>query len=146
MNRDIPTLQNVVYLKEEVVRLENRMAFERDRMTNITQHLSFTAGCGGEPYTLDSAFASLEQLEKRHREKARMYARAMRHADRIMDSIMSLSMRTFVDLMYVEQLDKQDVMERLHMTEWEYRKRREAVEKADCMESVAWKDRKDEKE
>ena len=64
-NADIALLRDVFFIMQDIRALEERRAWQRDRMSNISQHLSFTGG-GGEPKGLDSAYAALSGLEEEH--------------------------------------------------------------------------------
>lgn len=140
MNRDIPKLQKVVSLMQDIRALEERRMWQRERMLNITQHLSGMPG-SGEPRGLDAAYAALSELETEHQELVKLYVRELKAAERIVNSIGDPAMRTFVTLMYVLDMDSRDVKAELNMTEWGFRRARTAVEQADGMDRVVWRER-----
>jgi hypothetical protein len=139
-NRDIIKLQRVVSLMQDIRALEDRRGWQKDRMTNITQHLSFAPG-GRTPQGLDAAYASLSELEGKHRQKVKAYARELRATERILNSIENPNMRTFVVMMYVLNLTHREVRAELNMSEWGFRRAKEAVEQAKSMERVVWRER-----
>ena len=54
-NIDIPLMANILPIMQEVYGIEKRREWQKDRMFNITQHLSGMPGGGGTPKGLDSA-------------------------------------------------------------------------------------------
>lgn len=134
-NRDIPKLQRVVSLMRDIVTLEERQEWIKDRMTNITQQLSLAPG-GGEPKGLDSAYADLDDIEAQHRGKIKSFTRELKTAERILNGITSPTMRTFVELMYILNLPAKKVKSELNMTDWGYKRACRAVENARSMDRV----------
>lgn len=55
-NRDIPVLQDVIYVMQEVRVLEIRRQWQRERMYSITQHLTGMPKQQGEHGGLEAAF------------------------------------------------------------------------------------------
>ena len=139
-NRDIPRLQKVVSLMQDIRVLEERRLWMRDRMTNISLHLSGMPG-SGQPRGLDAAYAALSELESEHQELVKNYVRELKAAERMINSISNPCMRTFVTLMYMLDMDSRDVKAELNMTEWGFRRARTAVEQADGMDRVVWRER-----
>jgi hypothetical protein len=140
-NRDIPLLGRVVSVMQDIRVLEERASFERGRTQNITQHLSGMPRGGGVSAGFEAAFAAIAGLEEEHRERVMDYARELREAERILNAIPNRNMRTFVMMMYVENLPPAKVILELNMTEWAFRLARTAVEQAKDMESVQWKEK-----
>lgn len=139
-NRDIPRLQRVVSLMQDIKALEERMLWERERMVNITQHLSWAPG-GGAQRGLDAAYAALSGLEEEHQKMVQAYARELKRTERVLNGIGNPRMRTFVALMYVLDRPPGEVRSELNLTEWGFRRARQAVEQAKSMERVIWRDR-----
>lgn len=140
-NRDIPTLQRVTCLMQEICMLEERRIWQKARMVNITQHLSFTAGSGGAITGLETAFAALDETENEHRRRVREYTRALKRAENIINSINSWRMRTFVRMMYLENIAPGKVRTEMNMTERGFKTARRAVEMARKMDEVCWRER-----
>lgn len=140
-NRDIPLLQRVIYVMQEVRALETRRLWLKDRMTNITQHLSGMPRSGGVPTGIDAAFAAVSELEEEHKERVKEFTRELKAAERIINCIPNRNMRTFVVMMYVENIPPNKVRSELNMTERGFRSARFAVEQAEDMASVKWRDR-----
>lgn len=140
-NRDIPLLQRVVSVMQEIRALEERMLWEKGRTQNITQHLSGMPRGGSGPAGFDAAFAEIAELEEEHRKRVMDYMRELREAERILNAIQSRNMRAFVIMMYVENIPAAKVRCELNMTEWAFRSAKDAVEQARDMESVRWKEK-----
>lgn len=139
-NRDIPKLQKVFSLMQDIRALEERRVWQRERMVNITQHLSGMPG-SGEPRGLDAAYAALSELETEHQELVKAYTRELKAAERIVNSIGNPTMRSFVTMMYIENLPPRVVRCELNMTEWGFKRARMSVEQVKSMEHVIWRDR-----
>lgn len=139
VNKDIDVLRKIMYTMQQVRSLEERANWEKDRMNNVTSHLSFSPRGGGIPSGLDRAFAALSELEDKHKSEAVRYTKELKHAESILNGIESLEMRTFVMMMYVEQLPITEVRERLNMSRRHFDSARKAVEEAENMRSVVWR-------
>ncbi|NCU20719.1 hypothetical protein EOM89_08275 [Candidatus Falkowbacteria bacterium] len=140
-NKDIPILQRVICVMQEIRALEARRLWQKDRMSNISQHLSGMPRGGGGPTGLDAAFAALDELEEEHKERVKEYARELKAAERIINCIPSHTMRVFAVMMYVENIPASKVRGELNMTERGFRSARYAVEQAEDMASVKWRER-----
>jgi hypothetical protein len=140
-NRDIPLLQRVIYVMQEVRALETRRLWLKDRMTNITHPLSGMPRSGGVPTGIDAAFAAVSELEEEHKERVKEFTRELKAAERIINGIPNRNMRTFVVMMYVENIPPNKVRSELNMTERGFRSARFACEQAGDMASVKWRDR-----
>lgn len=140
-NRDIPLLADVLPIMQEICQIERRRDWQRDRMTNITQHLSGMPGGGGEPKGLDEAFALLSELDEEHEQRCKEYVRQLRAAQRILNGIESRSMRTFVIMKYIMDVPDTDIRDELNMTRTGFNRARRCVESAECMAAVKWRER-----
>lgn len=140
-NRDIPLLADVLPIMQEICQIERRRDWQRDRMTNITQHLSGMPGGGGVPKGLDEAFALLSELDEEHERRCKEYVRQLRAAQRILNGIESRSMRTFVIMKYVMDVPDTDIRDELNMTRTGFNRARRCVESAECMAAVKWRER-----
>ena len=139
-NKDIQLLQRVKLLKLDVISLEKRAQWERDRLSNISQHLS-SAGGGGTLHGMDEAFAAMSEAEERHRLLVKTYTQEIKKAERIIDSIASNQMRTMVTMLYLDNVADSAVRSVLHMSRWAYDSAKAAIENAECMAKVQWNDR-----
>lgn len=81
----------------------------------------------------------MSDLEDRHKEAALRYVRELKRVEAVLNGIENLTMRTFVMLMYVEQLPLTEVRHRLNMSRRHFDAARKAVEEADTMASVNWR-------
>lgn len=140
-NRDIPILQDVIRVMQEVRALETRRQWQRERMTNITKHLTGMPRQQGVGGGLEAAFSALAQLEDDHKEKVKEYIRKLRAAEQIVNGIGNPFMKTFVTMMYIENLSAKTVRSELNMSEWGFKRARQAVEQAEDMGSVVWRER-----
>lgn len=140
-NKDIPLLQEVCYIKQEVISLENRAAFEKSRMKSITQHLSAAPGGGGNPSGLDTAFANLAAIEEKHRVLIGQYKRKLAKAEKIINEIESVQMRSIVTMLYLDQKPDTEVRKALGLSRWVFDNCRKTIEDAESMAMVKWHDR-----
>lgn len=139
-NKDIKLLQEVRFIQLDIVSLEQRIQWERQRISNITQQLSAAHG-GGNPYGMDDAFAKISETEERHRTLVNQYTKVVKKAERIVNGIASHQMRTMVTMLYMDNVADSAVQSVLHMSRWAFENARSAVENADCMAEVKWNDR-----
>lgn len=140
-NRDILRLSNVMYAMQDVVSLEQRRAWQHDRMFSLTQNLSGMPGGKGKASGFDSLYAAVAKLDEEQRLQISAYMEELREAEKIINGIHSRTMRTFVLMMYVDCLPPETVREELNMTDWGFRKARESVENAPDMQQVAWQEK-----
>lgn len=139
-NKDIQLLQRVNLLKLDVISLEKRVKWERDRLSNISQHLSASGG-GGREHGMDESFAAMSEAEERHRLLVKTYTQEIKKAERIIDSIASNQMRTMVTMLYLDNVADSAVRSVLNMSRWAYDSAKAAIENAACMADVRWNDR-----
>lgn len=140
-NRDIPLLSEILYIMQMVRQIEERRDWQRDRMTNITQHLSGMPGGGGLPKGLDDAFALLSEIDEEHEALCKEYVRQLKMAQKILNGIESRTMRTFVVMKYVMDVPDVKIRQELNMTWRGFDRARRAVEEATCMAAVKWHER-----
>ena len=95
--------------------------------------ISFVHSSGG-------AYAALSGLEEEHSEKVRQYKRALKQAENIINGIASLRMRTLVMMLYVEDIPAREVRERLNMSRRRFHAAVEAIEQAEDMAHVRWRE------
>ena len=140
-NRDIPALNEVLCIMQEVCQLEARREWQRERMTNITAHLTGMPGGGGMPRGLDDAFSMLSELEKEHEARCKAYVRRLKKAEKIINGIESETMRAFVVMKYVMDLPDTEIRDKLNMTRRGFERARKSVEDAPGMDMVKWQER-----
>lgn len=140
-NKDIPLLARVLGIMQDVVSIEKRMDWQRDRMYSITSHMNGMPGGKGVPTGLDAALAVIDGLEGAYKEKVKRYMRELRNAEKILNAIPSESMRTFVTMMYVDDLPQEFVKKELNLTRRSFERARAAVEDAESMAQVVWRER-----
>ena len=142
-NRDIPLLSEVLDIMQDISALERRREWQRDRMYNITSHLTgMPRGGGGSTGTLfENVFSELSTLDESHEEKVHQYVRELKRAEKIINSISSRTMRTFVTMKYLLDIPNAAIMRDLNMTEWGFNRARRAVEDAEDMAHVIWRER-----
>lgn len=141
-NRDIPLLSRVLFTMQDVRILEERSDWLSDRMFSITQNLSgMPSAKGGTHGGFDAAIAAIDGLNEEHREQVLSYVRELKTAEKILNSIPSRTMRTFVTMLYVENMSAVAVQRELNMTRRGFENARDAVEQAQDMASVVWRER-----
>lgn len=140
-NRDIPLLSEVLYIMQAICQIEQQRSWQHDRMTNITQHLSWMPKGGGLPKGLDDAFALLSEIDEEHEARCREYVCQLREAQKILNGIESRTMRTFVMMKYVMNVSDANIREELNMTRRGFDRARRCVEEAPCMAAVKWHER-----
>lgn len=70
----------------------------------------------------------------------RQYKRALKQAENIINGIASLRMRTLVMMLYVEDIPAREVRERLNMSRRRFDAAVEAMEQAEDMAHVRWRE------
>ena len=140
-NKDIPLLADVFCIMQDIKQIEQRREWQQDRMFNITQHLTGMPGGGGSPRGLDEAFAILSEIDDEHKQRCKEYARQLRKAQKILNSIESRSMRTFVTMKYVMDAPDTEIRQALNMTRRGLERAKRSVETASCMAAVKWQER-----
>ena len=137
-NKDIPLLANIFNIMQDIRQIEERREWQAGRLFNITQHLTGMPG-GGTPKGLDETFALLSEIDDEHKQRCKEYARQLRKAQKILNSIESHTMRTFVMMKYVMNVSDSEI--ELNMTKHGFYRARECVENASCMAAVKWQER-----
>lgn len=140
-NRDIPILSRVIYAMQDVRSTENRINWQENQLGSISYNLSGMPKGGGQPAGFDATYAALDYLCEQHKEQLSAYMRELREAERIINSIKNPKMRTFVVMMYVEDMPHAVVRRELNMTEYAFNKAKHAIEQADNMDAVVWRER-----
>ena len=139
-NRDIPLLADTLSIMQAVCLLEERRVWQRDRLFNITQHLTGMPG-GNYPKGLDEAFSAMSELDDEHKQRCKEYVRKLKKIENILNSIESQSMRDFVELKYVMNVPDTEIRNGLNMTRRGFDRARISIESAPCMADVKWQER-----
>jgi len=140
-NRDIPILSRVIYAMQDARMIERRIDWQEDQLGNITVNMSGMPRGSGPASGFDATYAALDYLCEQHKEQLSMYMRELKEAEKIINSIENPKMRTFVVMMYVEELPKAVVRRELNMTEYAVNKAKHAIEQAESMSAVVWRER-----
>lgn len=140
-NRDIPLLAKVLCIMQEIRMVEERRAWQRERLTNITPQLTGMPGGGGLPKGMEEAFAVLSELEEDQAKQCREYAEALKKAQKILNGIESENMRTFVEMKYVFDTPDTEIRRELNMTRRGFEQARKCVEEAPDMHHVRWQEK-----
>lgn len=140
-NRDIPVLCDILPVMQLVCATERSLDWQHDRMTSMSQHISGMPGGGTLPQGLDEAFARLYEAGEDHGKELMQYNKELREAEKILNGIESRSMRAFVMLKYVWDVPDAEIRRELNMTEWGFNRARKAVEEAENMGMVVWRER-----
>ena len=140
-NRDIPILSRIICVMQDVRATEKRINWQEDQLGNITVNMSGMPKGGGMPNGFDAVYAALDALCETHKERLAQYMHELAEAEKILNNIQNPKMRTFVQMMYVEELPHAVVRRELNMTEYAFNKARHAVEQAESMKTVVWRER-----
>lgn len=140
-NRDIPILSRVIYAMQDARMIERRIDWQEDQLGNITVNMSGMPRGSGPASGFDATYAALDYLCEQHKEQLSMYMRELKEAEKIINGIQNPKMRTFVVMMYVEELPKAVVRRELNMTEHAFNKAKHAIEQAESMSAVVWRER-----
>ena len=140
-NRDIPLLAEVLCIMQDVCMVEKMREWQRERLTNITPHLTGMPGGGGLPKGYEEAFALLSELDEDHAKKCREYGEKLRKAQDIINGITNTTMRTFVMMKYMFETPDTEIRKELNMTRRGFDRARKCVEEAPNMAAVKWQDR-----
>ena len=141
-NRDIPLLSRVYYIMQAVCQTERLRQWQKERMFSITATLTGMPGAsGGVPKGYDSAFAALSELDEAHETKIMEYSRELKRAERILNGISSITMRTFVMMRYVMDMSNNDIMRELNMSRRGFERACKCIEDAQDMGHVVWRER-----
>lgn len=141
MNRDIPVLCDILPVMQLVCATERNLDWQHDRMTAMSQHISGMPGGGTLPQGLDEAFARLYEAGEDHAKELMQYQKELREAEQILNGIENRSMRAFVVMKYVMDAPDTEIRRELNMTEWGFNRARKAVEEAENMASVVWREK-----
>ena len=140
-NQDIPLLTRIFYILKEAESVERRGEWTYERLFNITRRMTGMPIGGGNPPGMDGTLAEVEELNRIYGDKLAECIKALKDAERILNGIESQTMRTFVQMYYIDDVSKAEIMRELNMTEWKFNKARENIENAECMKKVVWKER-----
>ena len=140
-NRDIPLLTKIFYILKEAESVERRGEWTYERLFNITRRMTGMPTGGGNAPGMDGTLAEVEELNRIYGERLQECVHALKEAERILNSIESSTMRTFVQMYYIDDISKAEIMRELNMTEWKFNQARERIEQAESMEKVAWRER-----
>lgn len=143
-NRDIPLLQEVPCIMQDIEELEERRQWESERKYRITQHISSAPRGSGSAGGIDEVLSSIEKLEEEQRELMKQYIKKLAKASQLIREIPSTRMRTFVTMMYLNNTPGSVVRNKLKMSRRTFDKAKEAVEQAESMAGVQWDDRFEE--
>ena len=142
-NKDIPKLTQIRYIMQTVMSAERRKEWQEDRLYSITG--GRTSGMphrkGGVPTGYDSAFSALEEITNEHANMINGYVNQLRRAENIINSISSPHMRAFVIMRYVDQVSDAAIRRELAMSEYGLKMARDAIEQAESMKDVIWRDK-----
>ena len=137
-NRDIPLLTRIFYIMQDIRSLQRRSEFHNEQLYSTTKRLTGMPGGGGLPHGFDAIIGELEELNGDYSEKIREYVTDLRKAEKILNNITSQTMRTFVRMFYVDQIEKAEIIRDLEMTEYQFDKCRKAIEDAESMRKTDW--------
>ncbi len=139
-NRDIPLLTKIFYILKEAESVERRGEWTYERLFNITRRMTGMPIGGGNAPGMDGTLAGVEELNRIYGERLQECVHALKEAERILNGIESSTMRTFVQMYYIDDISKAEIMRELNMTEWRFNQAKRCIEQAKDMEHVDWKE------
>ena len=137
-NRDIPLLSHVMCIMQDICGLEQTREWTHDRLYQTTKYLTGMPGGKGGKGGMEETIAKISAMDDRHAAQLDECAREMEAAEEIMNRIKSPSMRTFVAMYYVRHCSRDEICMELCISEWGFRKAKDAIEKAESMDKVDW--------
>lgn len=141
-NRDIPKLTQIRHIMQSVLSAEKRKLWQEDRLSSITgMSTGMPRKKGGVPAGYDAAFAELEELTKSHSDMIQSYINQLRRAEDIINGISSPSMRAFVVMKYVDDVSDAAIRRELGMSEYAFKRARDAIEQSESMQAVNWREK-----
>ena len=140
-NQDIPLLTQIFYILKEAKSVERRGEWTYERLFNITRRMTGMPIGGGNAPGMDGTLAEVEELNRIYGDRLQECVKALKDAERILNGIESQTMRTFVQMYYIDDISKAEIMRELNMTEWKFNKARENIENAENMKKVVWKEK-----
>ena len=140
-NQDIPLLTQIFYILKEAESVERRGEWTYERLFNITRRMTGMPIGGGNAPGMDGTLAEVEELNRIYGDRLQECVKALKDAERILNGIESQTMRTFVQMYYIGDISKAEIMRELNMTEWKFNKARENIENAENMKKVVWKEK-----
>ena len=140
-NQDIPLLTQIFYILKEAESVERRGEWTYERLFNITRRMTGMPIGGGNAPGMDGTLAEVEELNRIYGDRLQECVKALKDAERILNGIESQTMRTFVQMYYIDDISKAEIMRELNMTEWKFNKARENIENAESMKKVVWKEK-----
>ena len=139
-NRDIPLLARVMCRMADICKAEEDSEWLSDRMHHITRQITGMPR-GGVAAGFDSLVVELGEKNERLKTQINLYLQELKHVEKILNGIESPTMKTFVVMLYVDNVPQATVQRELNMSRRTFENARLAVENAECMAEVKWKER-----
>lgn len=139
-NRDIPLLEGIVPTMQLAKEAEERLAWQQEMLTRLSQHLSGMPGGGSLPKGLEDAFARLEESGETLEKHLRKYNRDFRTAEKILNGISDKKLRAFVVMKYLIGATDAEIRRELGISEYTLNRLKIKVERAENMKKTAWPD------
>lgn len=140
-NRDIPLLSRVLYTMQDVSATEQKRQWQQDRLWSMTQRITGMPGGGGATCGYEKNFAAIGEIEEQYAAQCDEYTKELQKTEDILNAIPSRTMRTFVTMKYVLHMPDKKIMRELNIRRWKLDKMSRAIEEAESMEKVIWRER-----
>lgn len=137
-NQDIDILTRIFWTMQDIKSLQHRSEFHDEQLYSITRRLTGMPGGGGMPHGFDSLIGELEEINQAYGKQVEAYVADLRKAEKILNGIENPNMKTFVRMLYVDQIAQAEIMRELEMTEYQFDKARKSIEEAESMKKVRW--------
>lgn len=139
-NRDIPLLGRVMCRMADICKAEEDSEWLSDRMHHITRQITGMPR-GGVAAGFDSLVVELGEKNERLKTQINLYLQELKHVEKILNGIESPTMKTFVVMMYVDSVPQATVQRELNMTRYTFERAKSAIENAESMAKVVWRER-----
>ena len=137
-NQDVKLMENIFDILNETVSVERRNEWAHERMYSITRWITGMPGGGGNSPGMDGLIAEVEELSEIYGEKLRKCLNDLKRAERVLNGIENQRFRTFVQMFYIDRVQKAEILREMNMTEYVFNKCRERIEQAENMKKVDW--------
>ena len=140
-NTDIMLLRHIFCILQEAESVERRGDWTYDRLFSITRRINGMPGGGGNGPGMDGLLAEVEELNRIYGNRLHECLRELKEAERILNGIPSRTMRVFVQMYYIDEIEKKEILRELKITEWKFHRIRRIIEGTENMKKVPWKEK-----
>ena len=140
-NKDLELLEGIFDTLNETVSLEKRSEWTYDRLYSITRRMTGMPIGGGNAPGMDGTLAEVEELCQIYGDKLKQSLSLLKKAERVLNGIEHQRMRVFVQMFYIDNVPKAEIMREMNMSEYVFNKCRDRIEQAENMRKAVWPER-----